>query len=124
MIHQVSPTLRRASSKMWISAAVALFVLTFLGTYYAAIRSDANKAAEKYLRSSPEISERVGIIKAVNLKPYAYRLRVTLSGGRASFLYAIDGEDRSADAKVLLRKDEGIWRVIQLEVDGTRYDLE
>jgi hypothetical protein len=109
----------------WVGTAIALGVALYVALYLWAAHSEAFAFAERAIRSSPSIAERVGMIERVSLDPrgpldeYYVGSNVT-----ASMVVDVAGEKGKTEIRVDLRKMSGVWEITGATVEGLPISLK
>ena len=108
--------------KRWAAVgvlAVGAFVASYPLAGYIARNSDAYVEAERFLRASSTVNDRIGSVRSVSIEPFGASLRFTTSTGDAQFNLDVEGSKRVAKAYVELQR-RGSWQVhvAQLVVPG------
>jgi len=108
--------------KRWAAVgvlAVAEIVAFYPLAGYIATNSDAYAEAERFLRASSAVSDRIGSVRSVSIEPFSASLRFTTNAGDAQFNLDVEGSRSVAKAYVELQR-RGSWRVhvAQLAVPG------
>ena len=106
----------------WAAAAVlaeGVFVASYPLGGYIAKNSDAHAEAERFLRASATVSDRIGPVRGVSIEPFGAPLRLTNNAGDAQFKLDVQGSKGVAKAYIELER-RGSWvvRVAQLYLPG------
>lgn len=96
--------------KRWALILMAIIVISYPSAWLMARSSDAYSTSESFLRSSPQVVEVLGSVKAVSLSPFGYSIRYAGARGDASFELSVQGEKGMATAFVELQK-QGVWEL-------------
>lgn len=78
--------------------------------------SDANKAAENYLRNNAEVQQVTGGIKDFGMIPTG-NINVSNGHGHADLTISVNAYKNDIDARVILEKQPGAeWQVVEMEI--------
>ena len=100
-----------------------MFVASYPLGGYIARNSDAYAEAERFLRASATVSDRIGPVRGISIEPFGAPLRLTSNAGDAQFKLDVEGSKMVAKAYVELER-RGAWevRVAQLFLPGQAAD--
>lgn len=105
--------------------AVLFGIVLYAIVYFMASNSEAFEFAERKIRSSSAVKERLWDIKSVRpavLGPYAQK---TVNSDKwVSMAIYISGTGKSIELEVKMKKVNGAWMVERAESDGRGFNLE
>ena len=97
----------------WAAAAIlaeGAFVASYPLGGYIARNSDAYAEAERFLRASAAVSDRIGPVRGVSIEPFGAPLRLTRNPSDAQFNLDLEGSRTVAKAYVEVER-RGSWVV-------------
>ncbi len=95
-----------------VSIIFVLLSFLVLGLYFFATKSDAYEEAEQFARTNPEIAKRIGRVSEVNFQFLdGFHVASSGSGGDASFVLGLKGEQGESVLDVRLKRVANSWRV-------------
>ncbi len=99
-------------------ALVVVGAAAVYGLFYMAKRSEEYKLARAFIIKNPEINRALGgrIDEGPSLT--SFNVKSSKGQGRADMGFEVAGPAGSTDVRVLLKKEEGVWRVVKAEYLG------